>query len=323
MSGQLSVPQFDYSRIGDDELAGQLECRVQNIWRCARDATPHLLEMYEEVYEAHCELAGAGRDGLFAPWVESTGIIDRSEAYRIVRFIRARREKRATLHTLEPIDIGRCDKTALDLLCHEDTPAHVIKSAVKAAKQGKPVTRKAVKSAIADATAATEDAGGAESSEQNGTVAESPDEQSGSPSGTADAESNGDRQALGSCAQVDSRAGESSSCAGSSPVSATSGGMGIPGSDDVSPSQANGPAPGEPVTSEPTGSDEEDVVDWTCPVCEETYETDDPVSPDAAAIKCLLAADNRLVVLKSLFDSLDGAGRQEVLDLWGFWMENE
>ena len=148
MSKQLTVAQFDYSRIGDDDLARQLECRVQSIWRCAKEATPHLLEMAEEVYEAHRELAGAGRDGLFSPWVESTGIIDRAEAYRMVRFVKARVEKRATLHTLEPTDIGRCDKTALDLLCHEDTPPEVIKAAVKAAKQGQPVTRKAVKQAI-------------------------------------------------------------------------------------------------------------------------------------------------------------------------------
>ena len=57
VSTKLSVPTFDYSKIAAEaeDLPSKLECRALSIHRCAKEASPHLLAMAEEVYEAHSE----------------------------------------------------------------------------------------------------------------------------------------------------------------------------------------------------------------------------------------------------------------------------
>lgn len=139
----LSVPTFDYTKeIDHADLRGQLIARAGSIEREKRKVSASLLVIAEEVYEAHADLASSGRGGRFTSWIESLGI-DRKKAYDLIRFVEVRKSV-GTFQQLSADDVAWFDQTALFLLTKEGVPEKAIDVAVKAAKSGDPVTRKAV-----------------------------------------------------------------------------------------------------------------------------------------------------------------------------------
>ena len=121
MEGSLSVSRFDRESIDDKGLRSRLDVWEQEIRRHARKTAQHLLDIARVVHAAHEELAGAGRNGLFKPWVESVGL-ERTKAYDLVRVIELQKRKCGNFHTLSDEEVGLIDQSALALLAKETTP---------------------------------------------------------------------------------------------------------------------------------------------------------------------------------------------------------
>ena len=126
------VPAYDYLQLEDGELAGKLKSRVVQINRRLRDhIIPQIMAIGEELAGAHEDLAGAGKDGQFGPWVEGTFPFTKRTAYNYMRAWKVFGQEVGNGFPLN------CEPKAMYRLASPEVPKKAVSRALKLAERGK------------------------------------------------------------------------------------------------------------------------------------------------------------------------------------------
>lgn len=120
------------------------------------------LQIAEALATAHAEMAGAGRDGSFGPWVERHELMSKRTAYNYLA-VWDRLGSVQQLHTC-------CEWSALIALAPETVPDGAISEAKKRAKRGETITQKDAKAIIKEAKGETGSKSTKSDSSSNGMV---------------------------------------------------------------------------------------------------------------------------------------------------------
>lgn len=131
MTKVLAKVGFDYDSV-DKETKGKLLAMVRDFRTAAKEHASSGLALGKIIADAHKELAGDGRDGKFAAWVESELPVSRQTAYNYFWAWERFGKCKTVLHFF--------DSKALYKLASPNAPEKAAEAAIKRAEEGKTVT---------------------------------------------------------------------------------------------------------------------------------------------------------------------------------------
>ena len=138
MGKQLAVVGFDYSAVSKD-VKGKLIYLAGQINRQKMAAMDALMTMGKDINEAHQLLAGEGRDGKFAEWIEDVCGVSRRTAYNY-------------MHAYQRFSgcgaIAYITQEAMYALSGPTVPPEAAKAAAKAAEKGERIDLKYAKNLL-------------------------------------------------------------------------------------------------------------------------------------------------------------------------------